>query len=167
MENKYAYLMVDYDTPQFIKDIHSQIKDEELFKDGADSGLELQTHVTIAPCIENNTPLDALKKHLLPLKYYTILLNNISSFNNDLFDVLKCDVQCDFLHQTNSNIIKTFPTFSEYKEYHPHLTIAYLNKGVCQRFENNILTPLVILKPKCFNYSFYDENGEMKNIRFI
>ena len=30
MENKYAYLMVDYDTPQFIKDIHSQIKDEEL-----------------------------------------------------------------------------------------------------------------------------------------
>ena len=169
MQNKYAYLMIDYETPSFIKDIHSQLLDNELYKEeDGDNGLELETHVTLAPCLDNNIDLEELKKHLLPLNKYTILLNNISTFDNELYDVLKCDVQCDFLHNTNHLLKSIYPMHTEYDEYHPHLTIAYLNKGgICDRFKKDILTPLVILKPKCFNFSFYNDNDEMENIRFI
>ena len=34
------------------------------------------------------------------------------------------------LHDTNRKICDKFKTFSEYDEYHPHMTIAYLKKGM-------------------------------------
>lgn len=167
MQNKYAFLMIDYDTPSFIKDIHSQLLEDELYREEeGDNGIELDTHVTLAPCLDNNTNLEELKQYLLPLSKYTILLNNISTFDNELYDVLKCDVQCDFLHNTNNKLKSIYPMHTEYDEYHPHLTIAYLNKGVCDKFTKDILTPLVILKPKQFHYSFYDENGNQQIIKF-
>lgn len=166
--NKYAFLMIEYETPSFITDIHSQLFDEDLYKEGDDSGIEKEAHVTLVPCLDNNVNLEDLKQHLLPLEKYKVLLNNISTFENELYDVLKCDVQSDFLHQTNSLITSKYPTYSEFKEYHPHLTIAYLNKGgVCDKFKQDVLSPLVILKPKCFNFSFYNNNNERENIRFI
>lgn len=159
--------MIDYDTPSFIKDIHSQLLEDELYiKEDGDNGIELDTHVTLAPCLDNNTNLEELKQYLLPLSKYTILLNNISTFDNELYDVLKCDVQCDFLHNTNHILKSIYPMHTEYEEYHPHLTIAYLNKGVCDKFKKDILTPLVVLKPKQFHYSFYDENGNQQRIKF-
>lgn len=167
MQNKYAFLMIDYDTPSFIKDIHSQLLEDELYKEEeGDKGIELDTHVTLAPCLDNDIDLEELKQHLLPLSKYTILLNNVSTFDNELYDVLKCDVQCDFLHNTNHKLKTIYPMHTEYDEYHPHLTIAYLNKGVCDRFKKDILTPLVVLKPKQFHYSFYDENGIQQKIKF-
>ena len=66
-----------------------------------------------------------------------IFANNFANnqlINKEEYDVLKCDAQCDFLHMTNKKIREFFPSYSEYQDYHPHLTIAYLNKGVCDKF---------------------------------
>lgn len=167
--NKYAFLMIDYETPMFIKQIHNQLQDLDLYKgdNGCDTGIETQTHVTLVPCLDNNVCVDDIKQHLEPLHKYTIFLNNISSFNKEEYDVLKCDAQCDFLHMTNKKIREFFPSYSEYQDYHPHLTIAYLNKGVCDKFCKEILTPLVVLKPKHFTFSWYDKNDEQQRITFL
>lgn len=167
MQNKYAFLMIDYETPSFVKDIHSQLIDEDLYigEDG-DNGVELESHVTLAPCLDNDISIEELKKHLLPLNKYQILLNNISMFNNELYDVLKCDVQCDFLHNTNQKLKTMYQMHTEYSDYHPHLTIAYLKKGIGEKFIKDILSPLVVLKPKQFHYSFYDKNGVQQQIKF-
>lgn len=169
MAREYAFLMIDYDMPDLIKDIQNKLTDNELYTeiDNDDYGLEKETHVTLVPCLDNDINLDELKKMLEPIDKYALILNNISMFtNNEKYDVLKCDAHSMVLLDTNGKIREKFPTYSEYNEYHPHVTIGYLKKGVGEKYIKDMLSPLVVLKPKCFNFSYHDNDGNNKNIRF-
>ena len=169
MAREYAFLMIDYDTPELIKDIQSQIPEEELYteEDNDNYGLEKETHVTLVPCLENDANVEDLKKMLQPLDKYVLILNNVSMFdNNENYDVLKCGASSMVLNDTNRRIREKFPTHSEYAEYNPHVTIAYLKKGLGEKYIKEILSPLVILKPKQFNFSFVGEDGQDRNIIF-
>lgn len=167
---KYSFLMIDYETPKLITDIWNTLADEELYLNPEypdDYGLERKTHVTVVPCLDNNVDIEALKKYLRPLYEYPLLLTNVSAFtNNQDYDVLKCDVASDILYSTNKRICADFPTFTEYKEYHPHMTIAYMKKGLTGKYHKDIVIPLVILHPKCFVFSNYDEEGNNRIVRF-
>lgn len=162
--------MIEYDTPELIRDIWNQLPDEELYYDEnfpGDYGIEKQSHVTLVPCLENSVDLNALKRYLRPLYEYPLLLTNVSAFtNNDNYDVLKCDVANDILNATNKRICADFPTFTEYKEYHPHMTVAYMKKGLTDKYHKDIVIPLVILKPKSFLFSHYTDDGEYQLVKF-
>ena len=168
MGREYAFLMIDYDTPEIIKDIHNKISDEEIYtEDNKEYGIEHETHVTVVPCLDNDVNLDEIKKMLEPLEKYKLMLNNISMFtNNEKFDVLKCDANSFILKDTNKKITSKFPTHSEYKEYNPHVTIAYLKKDIGDKYTKDILSPLVVLKPKRFHFSYVDKDGNEKDIYF-
>jgi 2'-5' RNA ligase len=168
MAREYAFLMIDYDTPEIIKDIHNKISDEEVYTEkDKEYGIEHETHVTVVPCLDNDVNLDKIKKMLEPLEKYKLMLNNISMFtNNEKFDVLKCDANSFILKDTNKKITSKFPTHSEYKEYNPHVTIAYLKKDIGEKYTKDILSPLVVLKPKRFHFSYVDKNGDEKDIYF-
>lgn len=168
MAREYAFLMIDYDTPDIISGIHNALSDEEIYADDTDDyGIEHETHVTLVPCLDNNVDINELKAMLEPIDKYKLMLNNISMFtNNENYDVLKCDANSFTLKDTNKRITDKFPTHSEYKDYHPHVTIAYLKKGIGDRYVKDILTPLVILEPKCFHFSYVDENGNNKDYYF-
>lgn len=60
---EYAFLMIEYETPVFIKDLQNSIKKEELYteKDSDDYGLEKESHVTVVPCLDNDINLEELK----------------------------------------------------------------------------------------------------------
>ena len=168
MEDKYAFLMIDYDTPELIHDIQNILPSEELYtEDNADYGIEYETHVTLVPCLDNDVDVEELKKLLQPIDKYVLMLTNVSLFtNNENFDVLKCDANSIVLSDTNRLIKSKFPTHSEYKDYNPHVTIAYLKKGLGDKYTKEMLSPLVVLKPKSFHLSFHDENGERKQYKF-
>lgn len=168
MAREYAFLMIDYDTPEIIKDIHNKISDEEVYTEKDEEyGIEHETHVTVVPCLDNDVNLDRIKEMLEPLEKYKLILNNISMFtNNEKFDVLKCDANSFILKDTNKKITSKFPTHSEYKEYNPHVTIAYLKKDIGEKYTKDILSPLVVLKPKRFHFSYVDKNGDEKDIYF-
>ena len=168
MAREYAFLMIDYDTPEIIKDIHNKIPDEEVYTEKDEEyGIEHETHVTVVPCLDNDVNLDRIKEMLEPLEKYKLMLNNISMFtNNEKFDVLKCDANSFILKDTNKKITSKFPTHSEYKEYNPHVTIAYLKKDIGEKYTKDILSPLVVLKPKRFHFSYVDKNGDEKDIYF-
>lgn len=166
---KYAFLMIDYDTPQLISDLHRTIREEELYTDDEspdDYGLERETHVTLVACLPNNVDVELIKSFLHPLYEYPILLTNVSVFEQEKYDVLKCDVASEVLMATNKAICDAIPTFSEYTEYHPHATIAYLKKGVCGKYLKDILIPLVVLQPKAFKLSWRDDDDELHVITF-
>lgn len=168
-ENRqYAFLMIDYETPDFIKELQKKIKPSELYieDDNDYYGIEENSHVTLVPCLDNSVKLDDLKKHLKPLKTYEILLSNISVFECGQYDVLKCDAKSKFLNETNKEITDEFPTYTEYKDYHPHLTIAYLQKGMAEKYKKDIISPLVILKPKNFVFSYHNNDGKESEITF-
>jgi len=164
---KLAFLMVDFETPDFIKDLHNKIPEDELFTDPDDEvfnyGLEKETHTTLAACLDNDVNLDDIKKILLPLKDYGVVLTDVSMFGNKDYDVLKCNAASMNLYVTNKKILDKFPSHSEFKEYHPHVTIGYLKKGCADKYTKDVLDKLVILKPVRFNFSYFDENGEQQH----
>ena len=168
MKNRQASLMINFDTPDIISKIQKSIPEEELYTDGsADYGIENETHVTVVPCLKNDTDLGLLKTYLKDISRYKTILTNISVFKNEDYDVLKCDAQSVVLKDTNSKIVKDFETQSEYPNYHPHVTIAYLKSGMADKYTKEYLMPLVILEPKEFHYSYYDKEGNHKDIKFV
>lgn len=163
---KLAFLMVDFETPDFIKELHNKIPEDELFTDPDSDwnyGLEKETHTTLAACLDNDVDLDEIKKILLPLKDYGVVLTDASMFGNKDYDVLKCNAASMNLYVTNKKILDKFPSHSEFKEYHPHVTIGYLKKGCAEKYTKDVLDKLVILKPVRFNFSYFDENGEQQH----
>lgn len=152
---EYAFLMVDYETPSIIKDLQKKIPSRELYteEDNEDYGLEKQSHVTLVPCLDNDIDIDKLKSYLKPIKEYDIVLTDISKFECEKFDVLKCAVKSKALKDTNKEIVDKFETHSEYKDYNPHMTIAYMKKGMADKYLKKILDKLILLKAKNFNIS--------------
>lgn len=164
---EYAFLMVNYETDPFIKNIQDKIKKEELYteEDNDDYGLEKDPHVTLVPCLENDVDLNKLKGYLEDISEYDIILTDLSKFECEKFDVLKCSARSKTLFNTNKKILKDFETHSEYKKYQPHLTIAYMKRGMADKYLEDILPKLIHLKPKCFHFSYVD-NGKEKDIKF-
>lgn len=169
-EPKYAFLMVDYETPEFIKDIHDKLSDDDLYIDEGkwSFGKELKTHATLAPCLDNDIDIEELKKLLKPLKEYSVVLTNISVFEgkDKNYEVLKSDAYGLELFSTHDKIAEKFPLHTEYTDYHPHVTIAYVKTGVADKYKKDIISPLVMLKPKQFHFSYYDENGNEQSKTF-
>lgn len=164
---EYAFLMVDYETPSIIKDLQKKIPSRELYteEDNEDYGLEKQSHVTLVPCLDNDIDIDKLKSYLKPINEYDIVLTDISKFECEEFDVLKCAVKSKALKDTNKEIVDKFETHSKYKDYNPHMTIAYMKKGMADKYLKKILDKLILLKAKNFNFSYFD-GDEDKNITF-
>ena len=161
---EYAFLMVDYETPSIIKDLQKKIPSRELYTE-EDNGLDKQSHVTLVPCLDNDIDIDKLKSYLKPIDEYDIVLTDISKFECEEFDVLKCAVKSKALKDTNKEIVDKFETHSEYKDYNPHMTIAYMKKGMADKYLKKILDKLILLKAKNFNFSYFDGNKD-KNITF-
>lgn len=165
---QYAFLMVDYMSNSFIEEIQSKIKNDELYteEENDDYGLEKTPHVTLVPCLDNDADLEKLKTYLEDISKYDIILTDLSKFECEKFDVLKCNVQSETLKNTNKKILKDFESHSEYKVYKPHLTIAYMKHGMADKYLRKILPKLIHLKPKKFHFSYIDKNGNEKEIKF-
>lgn len=165
----YACIMLDYEQPEFIKELQKTIPEDEIYfgetqeqKDNNDYGIEPETHITIAYGLENDVNFEDFKKHLFPLEDYKTILVNISVFENKLFDVLKVDARCPKAAESNKLIAKDFELHTDYKDFHPHVTIAYMKKGCANKYKKDMLNKIEDIKPYEFNYS-YTVNGEDKN----
>ena len=172
MAREYAFLMIDYEMPSFIKDLQNKIPNNELYfgtdeeKKDNQYGFEKESHVTLAPCLDSDVDINKLKKLLLPLKEYKCILNNISIFENDNYDVLKADVKCPNMHKTYNKIKENFELHSAYKEYHPHMTIAYMQKGMADKYKKKMLDKIEELTPTSFDFSYTNDKGIDVNKKF-
>ncbi|UWF79174.1 MAG: 2'-5' RNA ligase superfamily protein [Bacteriophage sp.] len=172
MAREYAFLMIDYEMPSFIKDLQNKIPNNELYfgtdeeKKDNQYGFEKESHVTLAPCLDSDVNINKLKELLLPLKEYKCILNNISIFENDNYDVLKADVKCPNMHKTYNKIKENFELHSAYKEYHPHMTIAYMQKGMADKYKKKMLDKIEELTPTSFDFSYTNDKGIDVNEKF-
>ena len=172
MAREYAFLMIDYEMPSFIKDLQNKIPNNELYfgtdeeKKDNQYGFEKESHVTLAPCLDSDVDINKLKELLLPLKEYKCILNNISIFENDNYDVLKADVKCPNMHKTYNKIKENFELHSAYKEYHPHMTIAYMQKGMADKYKKKMFDKIEELTPTSFDFSYTNDKGIDVNEKF-
>lgn len=162
-ETPYAFLMVRYEMPDLIKKIQSQIPEGDLYIDESGKingfGLETESHVTLFPCLDNKTSVNELIPFLSPVAELTAKLCNISLFENEEYDVLKADIDSESpLFKSNSVLGENFECHSEFKEYHPHMTIAYLKKGSesAKRFVQE-LEKKVDLVPQRYDFSWVED----------
>lgn len=161
---EYAFLMIGYDMPLEIKTIQEKLPDDIIYFEPDKEnmyGKEKEPHVTLAAQLDNNTDLESLKSLVKTLPEYTAYIKGISLFNNEKYDVLKCDVVCQELFDTNKRILEKHPSYSEFKDYIPHMTIAYLKKGQGSNFIKN-LDKLIKITPNSFIYSWIDSDDEKK-----
>lgn len=93
---------------------------------------------------------------------------NISLFENEFYDVLKLDI--GYISKGNPVLRKInqqlslLPNSNEFKEYKPHLTLAYLKKGEGKKYLKKFKDIEVILYPSIVKYSKVDGTNVKINI---
>jgi len=152
------------DVPKW-KKLTSIIKSDDLYIKDNGYGIETEPHVTILYGFNNdvkaNEAFELFKKNT-SLKPISIKISGISTFENDEFDVVKFDVHSEELTRLNK-LMKTLPYTSEFDEYHPHITIAYVKKGEGKKYVKTFDNELTLTGNKLvFSYSeFGDDNVDM------
>ena len=86
-------------------------------------------HITVAFGININTDINLIKEIVRNRPSY-FQITELSLFENDNFDIIKFDVMSSDLRILNHIIKSKMEVKSLYNEYHPHLTVAYVPKGM-------------------------------------
>jgi hypothetical protein len=162
----YGCSMIYFNFPK-MNEIHSMIDEEDIYSEDSDRsyGLETEPHATLlyglhSSDLEDDDVIGASMKHGIPKE---LKLHNASCFNNDKYDVLKFDVDSDHLHKINGELTK-LPHTTDYPDYHPHCTIAYLKPGKGEKYAKMFNDRLYEVFPKKVVYSKTD--GSKKEIGF-
>jgi hypothetical protein len=76
--------------------------------------------------------------------------------------VLKFDIKGDNIHETNKDL-QQYPFTSNFPDYHPHMTIAYLKPGTGKRYAKMLKEFEYDLIPQYVVYS--KPNGDKDKIK--
>ena len=151
----YGCSMIYFDFPK-MEEMHSMIEEDDVYTEDGDSsyGLEKEPHTTLlyglhSDEIDDDRVLDTSTKFGVPKE---LKLHNASCFNNDKYDVLKFDVDGDHLHKINGELTK-LPHTTDYPDYHPHSTIAYLKKGMGEKYTDKLKDISYTVNPSKIVYS--------------
>jgi len=91
-------------------------------------GVEDNPHITAIWGISTRDP-KKIEKALEGFKSGKVTLGNIDVFENEKYDVLKVNITSPALKKINKTLTDNFNSVSTFKEFHPHITLAYLKCG--------------------------------------
>ena len=159
----YGCAMVYFSFPE-MEEIHSMIDEEDIYTEEEDRtyGLEDEPHVTLlyglhSKEIKDQDVMDVCsKREIVDIKLY-----NASLFENKDYDVLKFDADNNILFQINKDLTESFPFTTDYPDYHPHSTIAYIKKGKGKKYVEMLSGKEYIATPDKIVYS--KPSGEKKS----
>lgn len=152
-EYDYGCAMLHFDFPE-MQELHDYISEEDIYTEEGDRsyGLEKDPHVTLLYGLHEEVSDDTVKKICLGQNYGSVMLENISCFENEKFDVLKFDVKADGLHDCNAKLAE-LPHTTEYPDYHPHATVGYLKSGTAQKYIDKFKDRTYEVTPHSVEYS--------------
>jgi len=159
-EYDYGCLMLYFNIKNW-DDVTNLIDEKDLYTEEEGYGLEDEPHVTILYGFhDDEVKLNDIKEAIdkVITKPVEIKLTNISCFENDKYDVVKFDVESPVLHKANE-VAKEFPHTSDYPDYKPHVTIAYVKSGTGKKYSQKLKNPIILTGNKLV-YSHPGEDGE-------
>lgn len=133
LEDTYKYAFTSIDAPSEVADfIHEwgrlNIPDDVLAKDGREDHI----HVTVKYGLTTQDLPVELKQIAKTTKPFPIFMGVVSLFTTSPeHDVVKIDVESPALRLLNRRICDALPHEDTHPDYHPHLTLAYVQKGTC------------------------------------
>lgn len=159
----YGCVMLYFDFPMINK-IHDAINPNDVYTQEGDRsfGLEDEPHCTLLYGLHDGVTTEDIKKVLDKYTYTVLKAHKASLFKNPEYDVLKFDIEGENLHETNSDL-QQYPFTSNFPDYHPHMTIGYLNSGSGDRYVKMLKEYEYELVP---NYAVYSKpNGDKIKIK--
>jgi 2'-5' RNA ligase len=130
----YGCVMLYFTFPQ-MEDFHKMIKPEDIYVEEGDKtfGLEDELHCTLLYGLHEEVTLEDIKSVLDQYKFEGCKIFNPSKFDNEKYDVFKFDVMGGPLIEVNKKLTQ-FPHTNSYPDYHPHMTIGYLQPGTAKKY---------------------------------
>lgn len=170
-EPVYGCIMMDSKISNWENDHIGGIDSKDVYiKPNDDSyGLEEIPHITILYGIHEDeidpeVIMDVVKEDMTPI---TVTVDNISLFETDKYDVVKYDIPITKeLKKFRKMFEDNFPNTQNFKEYKPHMTIAYVKPGTGKKYKKKLEEPFEVTFDKGV-YSFHetDEDGNIDLIR--
>lgn len=148
---EYGCLMVDFDVKKWRNLIGKLVKPGDIFPD---EGYEDDAHVTaLYGFHDNELDFDKLKLSVPNIETIKIILNKIDIFDaSDDYDVVKFNVTSPSLIELNKILRSKFKYSTDYPHYVPHMTIAYVKKGLGKKYIKKLRNP-VTLASKWYRYT--------------
>jgi tRNA nucleotidyltransferase/poly(A) polymerase/2'-5' RNA ligase len=139
---EYGCLMIYPQIPNWDR-IVSKIDPNDVYNYG-DLGIENKPHVTILYGFEDSVEPD----HFLPFlsgisEPIEIVINGLSHFENEEFDVVKLNCESSKLREIRK-YVEQLPHIKTYPNYVPHMTLAYVKKGKGQKYDYKLQKPIII-----------------------
>jgi 2'-5' RNA ligase len=104
-------------------------------------GREDTPHVTVKFGLHAAEPCEKLLQIIEETQPFEIGIAPCSLFDtSDKFDVVKFDIESDALHTLNERVSQ-LKNSDSHPEYHPHMTVAYVQKGTCHELIGKPLLP--------------------------
>jgi len=140
-----------YFTFDKMDEVQSLIKQEHIYTepDDASYGLEEEPHCTLLYGLHDDVTDDNVKSVLQGITFGTCKIHNPSIFETDKYDVLKFEVEGVGIHEANKALMQ-YPYTTDFPDYHPHMTVGYLQKGYGQKYAD-------LLKQKASEFTLLPE----------
>jgi len=169
--HKYGCVMLFLDVPKtWWKDVTERVEEEDIYSPEGERDYGIQpydeAHVTILYGLHDDIPDETIEELIDKMTAPELTLKKISMFDNKDkgFDVVKFDVEGDDLFKMNKKFTK-LPHTTDYPEYHPHVTIAYVNAGTGKKYTKDLTEEeALVIKPSKIVYSKAD--GTKKEYKF-
>lgn len=122
-----------------LKPFQDLIDDNDVSNDGEYTGKVDLPHITLLYGLTRDYD-PSLLKDLIDQRYWINCLEDIDIFENEKYDVLVFKVEKkDDLLEANERL-KTFLEYhTNYPDYSPHMTIAYVKSGLGESYRSKIL----------------------------
>ena len=106
---------------------------ERIDKNDLDNkGLETDPHITLLYGLQPEVTEQQVKEKLKSISFSSVSLSNVSIFEGPA-DVLKFDVEEPGVYEANK-ALRELPYTSDFPDYHPHVTIAFIKKGLGKKY---------------------------------
>jgi hypothetical protein len=157
-DGKFSYgcIMLFLNVPG-MDELQDKINPEDL----QGSGLEKEHHVTLLYGLHDGGPehteldneqIDRLFS-IAEQAYSDVRLYEVSAFKKADIEVLKFKADSENLHLVNGELTKEFAFTTDYPEYNPHATIAYLKPGKADLYINEFRNVELVGTPVSIVYS--------------
>lgn len=159
-------LMLDFKIDNW-SELLNKVSDEKIYNDETnDFGKENEPHCTVLYGFNQGKEIveqvkDICERIKTPV---SVKVKSISCFESGEFDVLKFDLESESLVKLNS-IFATFDVTNDFPDYHAHMTIAYLKKGVVKNpktFKIDLSDKNLVIEGNSFTFSVKGTRNKVK-----
>tara|TARA_R110000772_G_scaffold43995_8_gene101298 strand:+ start:5652 stop:7304 length:1653 start_codon:yes stop_codon:yes gene_type:complete len=145
---RYGVVMLHFDASSSVfEEVQELVSDEDIYSNGNEypkGGREKEPHVTVLFGLHSEVSDETIESIIDTWKQPEISFKNISIFednNGKGYDVVKFDIDNEDLNEMNKQLTE-LPHTTDYPDYHPHITIAFVTAGKGEKYIQTLDTPI-------------------------